>query len=338
MVDLASSRPMWRAPRNTIAAIRRAFGRGWTVRVVRSAVSSDGDGGAPSPASLRAVRGAEVYVGWGVAPDVLRVGQGTLRWVHTASAGVGVVTTAAMRGSGIVLTNSRGIHAHPIADWTIAALGYCARGFHDAVAAQRRRRWIKGDFTDGSVRVREFSELRVGLVGLGGVGSAIARRCRALGMEVRAVRRRPGRRRPAGVRSVGGPRSLRRLAAQSDVLIVAAPLTRDTRRVIDGGVLRALPRGAFVINLSRGSIVDEVALVRELDRGRLGGAVLDVFAVEPLPASSPLWRHERVLVSPHVSGVSNRFWPRETALIVDNVRRYRSRRRLKNIVDLTLGY
>jgi phosphoglycerate dehydrogenase-like enzyme len=128
------------------------------------------------------------------------------------------------------------------------------------------------------------------------------------------------------------------LARRCDVLVVAAPHTATTEGLVDDEVLGSLPRGAWVVNLARGALLDEPALVRHLDRGRLGGAVLDAFAAEPLPRSHPLWRHERVLITPHVSGVTDRFWPRETELIVDNVRRYSTGRRLRNIVNPEVGY
>jgi len=305
---------------------------------VRTPASSDGDGGAGSPAAIAAARGAEIYVGWGVPPGVVQAAAGTLRWVHSAAAGVGASITPELLATGARLTNSRGVHAEPIADWVIAAIGFCLRGFHDAVAAQRERRWAKDAFTDGRVAVREFAGTRVGLIGLGGIGQAVARRCLALGMPVSATRRSPSRRRPRGIAWVGGPRGTRALARRSDVLVVAAPHTADTRRIVDAGVLAALPRGAWVLNVARGKLLDEGALLRALDDGHVAGAVLDVFDREPLPRSHPLWRHPRVLVSPHVSGVSDRFWARETALLVENIRRYRTGRRLRNLVDPDRGY
>ncbi len=284
------------------------------------------------------MRGAEIYLGWGVAPAVAAAGHGTLRWVHTAGVGVGAAVGPEFRGTGAALTNSRGVHAEPMADWAVTAVGCCLRGFHAAIEAQRERRWAKGDFADGSLRLREFRGARIGLVGLGGIGRAIARRCHALGMEVRAVRRRTGRPRPAGVRWVGGPDRLGWLAARSDVLVLAAPHTPATERVVDDTVLGALPAGGFLVNLARGDLVDEAALRRALAGGRLAGCVLDVFCTEPLAPDHWIWAHPRVLVTPHVSGVTERFWERETALIVENVGRYRSGRRLRNLVDLEAGY
>jgi phosphoglycerate dehydrogenase-like enzyme len=225
-----------------------------------------------------------------------------------------------------------------MADWAVAAVGYCVRGFHAAAAAQGERRWAKDEFTDGRLAIREFADTSVGIVGLGGIGQAIARRCAALGMTVRGIRRRPGRRRPAGVRWVGGPQALLHLAPQSDVLVIAAPLTGATKGLVNDAVLRALPIGAFVVNLSRGELLDEAALLVHLDNGRLAGCVLDVFSTEPLPREHVLWHHPRVLVTPHVSAVSQRFWEREAALIVENIDRYLHGRRLKNLVDPNAGY
>jgi phosphoglycerate dehydrogenase-like enzyme len=338
VVDLASTRPLWSAPAAVATGLRRALGRAWTVTRVSALASSDGDGAAGSAEAVAAAAGAEVYVGWGVPRGVADAARDTLRWAHTAAAGAAASVTEELRASGATLTNSRGVHAEPIADWVVAAIGFCLRGFHAAVAAQREGRWAKDAFTDGSVRVRELAGARVGLVGLGGIGGAVARRCVALGIDVAAVRRHPGRRRPAGVRWVGGPGRLAALARRSDVLVVAAPSTEATWGIVGRDVLRALPEGAFVINVARGSLLDESALLEALDTGRVGGAALDVFAREPVPPDHPFWRHPRVLMFPHVSAVSDRFWERETALLVENARRYRAGRTLRNIVNLDLGY
>ena len=338
VVDLVSPRPLWSITPEAAAAIRRAFGRGFEVREISAAGSSDGDGGAGSPEAAAAARGAEVYLGYGVPGPVAQAAQGTLRWAHTAAAGVRATITPEFLATGAVLTNAKGLHAEPMADWAIAAIGYCLRGFPYAVQAQREGRWTKDEFTDGRVPVKEFAGTRVGIMGLGGIGGAVARRCAALGMEVRGTRRNPRRPRPRGVKWVGGPAQLERLAEQSDVLVIAAPDTGVTRGAVNDAVLRGLPRGAFVINLARGNLLDEQALLMHLESGRVAGAVLDVYAKEPLPADHPFWRHPRVLVSPHVSAVSDRFWERETELLVDNIRRYRRGAKLRNLVDLQAGY
>ena len=246
---------------------------------------------------------------------------------------------AHLRGTKIVLTNSAGVHAEPIADWVIAAIAYFARGLDRMIEAQALGRWAKDEFTDLSLPVRELRDLRVGILGLGGIGGAVARRALALGMSVAGVRRNATRGGgDPGIRWVGSLDELPRLAAESDCLVIAAPHTGATAGAVSRRVLERLPRHAIVVNVSRGSLLDEVALLELIDAGRVCGAALDVFGVEPLPADHPFWGHPRVLMSPHVSAVTSRFWERETALIVDNIRRYLAGAPLVNVVDLEAGY
>ena len=203
---------------------------------------------------------------------------------------------------------------------------------------QAMERWARAEFTDGAVVVRELGELRLGVFGLGGIGGAIARRGLALGMSVAGVRRRPERGGPPGVRWVLGLDALPRLAAESDCFVIAAPHTAATNGAVTRAVLEGLPADAIVVNVSRGTLVDERALLDLLDGSRLRGAALDVFATEPLPPGHRCWRHPRVLVSPHVAAVTARFWERETGLIVDNITRYLAGSPLTNTVDAEAGY
>jgi phosphoglycerate dehydrogenase-like enzyme len=337
VVDLTSPWAVWRIPPDSVRAIGAALGPGWEVVPVAAPAASDGDGGAGTPEAAAAARGAEIYLGYGVAPGVVTAGRDTLRWVHSATAGVGA-SLAPLAGTGIVLTNSAAVHAAPIADWTIAAVAYFARSLDRMREFQAAAHWAKAEFSDLVVPVREFADLRLGVFGLGGIGRAIAERGAALGMSVAGVRRRPERGGPPGVRWVGGLRDLPRLAADSDCLVIAAPHTAATRGAVSRAVLERLPPDAIVVNVSRGTVLDETAVLEFLDAGRLRGAALDVFGVEPLPASHPFWRHPRVLVSPHVAAVTARFWQRETGLIVENVGRYLAGSPLANTVDREAGY
>jgi phosphoglycerate dehydrogenase-like enzyme len=337
VIDLASPRAAWRIPKTSVLQIKNAAGAGWDVMEVKAPAVSDGDGGSGSPEAIAAAQGAEIYLGFGVPSGVAAAAKETLRWAHTATAGVGS-SLAHMSGSRVVLTNSAGVHAEPMADWVIAAIGYFTRGLNRMVSAQRQGRWAKEDFTDGAVPMREFRELRLGVFGLGGIGTAVARRGLALGMKVSGVRRRPERGGPKGIEWVGGLADLARLSGGSDVLVIAAPHTTETLGAVDRRVLERLPHQAVVVNVSRGSLLDETALLELLERGRLTGAALDVFATEPLPAGHAFWTHQRVLVAPHVSAVSGRFWERETALIVENIRSYLAGAPLTNLVDLEAGY
>ena len=337
VVDLASPLAAWRIPPASTQAIRAALGSGWEVVVVQAPATSDGDGGSGTPEAVAAARGAEIYVGYGVPRGVVAAGAGTLKWAHSGTAGVGA-SLPHLASSGIVLTNSAAVHAEPIADWTIAAIAYFARGLDRMREFQAAARWARREFADLEVRVRELGELRLGVLGLGGIGGAIARRGAALGMSVAGVRRRPARGGPPGVRWVGGLADLPRLAAESDCFVIAAPHTAETRGAVSRTVLERLPHDAIVVNVSRGTLLDETALLDALDASRVRGAALDVFAAEPLPAGHPFWRHPRVLVSPHVAAVTARFWERETGLIVENIRRYLAGSPLANTVDPEAGY
>ena len=337
VVDLHSPRTAWRVTPVAVRAIRDALGRGWEVLEVDAPAASDGDGGAGSPQSAAAARGAEIYLGYGVPTGVVAAGRASLRWAHSGTAGIGG-SVPQLRGTGIVLTNSAGVHAEPIADWVIAAVAYFARGLDRMREFQAAEQWAKAAFTDFAEPVRELRDLRMGILGLGGIGTAVATRATALGMTVAGVRRRVERGGPPGARWVGGLDALPRLAAESDVLVIAAPRTALTGAAVSRDVLARLPAAAIVVNVSRGDLLDEAALLELLDAGRLRGAALDVFAHEPLPPGHPFWRHPRVLVSPHAAGVTARFWERETGLIVENIRRYLAGAPLLNVVDLDAGY
>ncbi|HEX7243478.1 MAG TPA: D-2-hydroxyacid dehydrogenase [Longimicrobiaceae bacterium] len=337
VIDLRDARPLWALPDWALAEIRAAFPPEWETVAVDAHSDGRGDGGGPSPEALAAVPGAEVYMGYGIPPELFRAAGDGLRWVHSGAAGVGGALYPEMRDSRVVLTNSAGMHAEPIADTVLAMALHFARGLDFAVRAQAERRWDKASFEAADAPVRETGELAVGILGLGGIGRAVARRFAALGARVLATRRGEGDA-PEGVELVRGDGALGRLLEASDVLVVAVPDTPETRGMLGRAELERLPRGAVLVNVARGRVLDEDALVEALREGRLRGAALDVFAREPLPAESPLWGLSNVLVTPHVSGTSHRYWRRETGLVVENVRRYLAGEPLLNTVDKHAGY
>ena len=337
VVDLAATRPVWRAPPSFVGALRGAAGGEWEVAAVSAPVSSDGDGSGGSQEAVAVARGAEVYIGYGLPPGILDAARETLRWVHSAAAGVSASVASLVGGQGLAFTNSAGVHAEPMAEWAVGAVLYFLRGIDRQVRAQAAGRWAKDELTQLPVATRELAGSAAAVFGLGGVGSAVARRLAALGAAVRAVRRRPERGGPEGV-AVVGPDRLAEALAGADVLVVTAPLTDGTRGVLGEAALARLAPGAVVVHLSRGKVLDEAALLAALASGQVGAAALDVFPVEPLPAGHPFWTHPRVLVCPHVSAVSPRFWDRELELVLDNWTRYREGRALRNLVDLVAGY
>jgi phosphoglycerate dehydrogenase-like enzyme len=344
VLNLREQRPLYSIPDWAVDEIRAALPDGWELADVAEPVDGRGDGGGDSPgarAARQAVRGAEVYVGFGVPADLFQAAteapDGRLRWAHTGSAGVGGSLHEAMRASDVVLTNSAGIYAEPMADTVLAMILHFARGIDFAVRAQAQARWDKAPFDAEDTPVRELSECTLGIVGLGGIGRAVARRGVALGMRVVATRR-GGTDGPEGVEVLSGADALHRILPRSDFLVVAVPQTDATTAMIGARELAMLPPGAVVVNVARGGVIDEDALVDALRGGRLRGAGLDVFGHEPLPADSPLWALPNVLVLPHVSGASHRFWRRQTDLIIQNLRRYAAGEPLLNTVDKQAGY
>jgi len=337
VVNLRERRPLWDAPAWALDEIRAALPEEWACVCLSAAADGTGDGGGVAAEVLDAVRGAEVYLGYGIPRDLFLAARETLRWAHSAAAGVGGSLYPEMLASDVTLTNSAGVHAEPIADTVLAMMLHFARGVDWAVRAQAERRWGKEPFEAADAPVRELSEGTVGLLGLGGIGEAVARRARALGMRVAALRRSGGEG-PPGVEVLSGEGALDRLLSRSDYLVVTVPRTAETAGMVGARELALLPRGAVVVNVARGGIVDEEALAEALRAGALRGAGLDVFATEPLPPSSPLWGLPNALLLPHVSGTSHRFWRRETDLIVANLRRYQVGERLLNTVDKHAGY
>ncbi|HEU4880780.1 MAG TPA: D-2-hydroxyacid dehydrogenase [Longimicrobium sp.] len=345
VLNMAEERPIYSIPGWAVEEIRAALPDGWEMTVIEEPADGRGDGGAAdSPgarAAMEAVRGAEVYVGFGVPEALFHAAtaapDGRLRWAHSGSAGVGGALYAAMRASEVVLTNSAGIYAEPMADTVLAMILHFARALDVAVRGQAERRWDQAPYHTLDAPVRELSESTLGIVGLGGIGRAVARRGVALGMTVLATRRR-GTEAPEGVEVLRGPGALDQILPRSDYLVIAVPQTSETRAMIGARELALLPRGAVLVNVARGGVVDEAALIAALRGGALRGAGLDVYATEPLPPDSPLWGLPNVMVLPHVSGTSHRFWRRQTDLITQNLRRYAAGEPLLNTVDKNAGY
>ena len=176
------------------------------------------------------------------------------------------------------------------------------------------------------------------IVGLGAIGSEVARLAAAFGASVTGIRRRVGAGAPAGVEHVAGPRDLARELPHADVVVVSAPQTPETRHLLGAPEFALMKDGAVLVNVSRGKLVDEAALLAALESGRLRGAALDVFEHEPLESSSPLWRRRDVLVTPHVAGFFEHYWRDVVELFGDNLRRFASGEPLRNVVDKTAGY
>ena len=339
VVDLAATSKNWALTPDGEQQLRTEAPTGWRIHVVRSPTSSDGDGPPrPSDEVMAAVRDAEVYYGFGI-PRVLFLEAQQLKWVHSAAAGVGTSTHPEMIASDVVLTNSAGIHAIPIAEFIVAGVLHFLRGFDMVIDQQRRTEWNKQPFVKMDSVLREVDTVRALIIGVGGLGGAAAERLSALGARCTGVRRRVSLGPPAGFERVVTLEQLDAELPHHDVIVLAAPLTPETASLLTAERLDLVPPQTIVVNVARGAQLDEVALAERIVSGRIRGAVLDVFREEPLSASSPLWGLRQVVVSPHISPVSpGRFWPRQLALFLDNWRRYSRGQPLRNVVDKRAGY
>lgn len=339
VVDLRSTAQAFNLPDRVAKAITDATPKDWRTHIVSAVTDSFGDGAqAPSDEALNAIKDAEVYVGFGM-PRALFLAGPTLKWVQTGTAGVATLLFDEMRDGDVQLTNAAGLYGPAIAEHVLAGVLHFLRAFDLADEMRRERIWDQSAFATQRALVREVDELQVLVIGAGGLGSEIAKRFSALGAKVSGVRRRPELGTPPGFDAIHGLHDIDALLPLADVVVLATPLTEETRSVLDAKRMQHLKLGVIVANVARGALLDEPALIEGLNAGRIRGAVLDVFAKEPLAGDSPLWHLPRVVWTPHVSGVSpRRFWDRLQDLILDNWARYRAGEALRNLVDKRAGY
>ena len=268
--------------------------------------------------------------------DAVRRGPG-IRWVQARNAGAGEQVADAVRMAPdevrrLTVTTSAGVHAGPLAEFCLLGLLAFVKDLPRLERDRTGRRWPERQ-TPG----RELRGKTLLVLGLGGVGLEVARLAKALGMEVLAVRRHPsGDLRE--VDEVHATDDLPALAARADHLVVTLPLTESTRHLVDGEVLDALPADAVLVNVGRGAVVDEEALIERLSGGSLAGAALDVFEREPLPAESPLWSLPNVILSPHDTALVPEEPARVMDLFLDNLERYLAGEPLRNRVNLEALY
>lgn len=338
VVNLRDPRPIFSLPDWAEAEIRDAADDRFEVVVVGSPADGRGDGGRVSEEAIEATRGAEVHIGYGFPRELFdAVSNGTeLKWVHTASAGVGGSLYPEMVSSPITLTNSAGIHAQPVADSILASVLYFARGLDIARAAQTNREWSSASFSAADTPLHELLGTRIGILGYGGIGKAAGRRARSLGMNVVGYKRRSAE--EADVEIATGPAGLERILRESRYVVLCLPHTADTEQILNAETIGWLRPDAVVINVGRGELIEEDALIDALTSGRIRGAALDVFCTEPLPGDSRFWGFDNVLITPHITATTGGFWEREIKLVIENIRRYIDGDPLLNTVDKKAGY
>jgi phosphoglycerate dehydrogenase-like enzyme len=282
-------------------------------------------------ASLRRQADASFDFDW-QAPADMAGNCPRLRWVQATSAGIGgFLDRTGLAGTGLVFTTAAGVHGVPLAEFALLGLLYFARGMPALADAKAARRWQR--YAGSQVAGR-----RVLLVGLGGAGRAVARLLAAAGLEVCGAGR-PGRNYDVpGVTGYVASDQIDRVLPEVDAVVLACPLTGRTRGLIGAREMSLMRPGSVLVNISRGPVVDEEALVSALRAGHLGGACLDVFATEPLPAGSPLWDMPNVIICPHSAATVAAENGLVTDLFIDNIQRWLAGRPLRNVYDRAAGY
>ncbi|MBC8088232.1 MAG: D-2-hydroxyacid dehydrogenase, partial [Phycisphaerae bacterium] len=260
-----------------------------------------------------------------------------LRWVHSPAAAVeGLLPLAALDAHNVLVTNSKGIQAVPIAEHVMGGILMLSRKFHRTLDAQRERKWIQNELVNDWPWLLQGQ--RMTIVGLGTIGTEIAKRANAFGIHVTGVRRNVDAPKPSFVDQVFGADQLDSALVNCDLLVLSTPGVGSTHRMIGAAQLALLNHGALLVNVARAGIVDDTAMREALDSGQLGGAVLDVFEHEPLNAADDLWSVPKVILTPHSSGFRATHWDDVSALFAENLRRYLRGERLLNTVDLAAGY
>lgn len=259
-----------------------------------------------------------------------------LRWIQFLGAGIEGSLFPELLASDIILTNASGVHAIPIAEHVFGMMLMFARGLHRCVRQQMHAEWNRDGFRE---QVRELHGATLGVVGLGAIGATVAERGKAFGMRVLATRRHP-QQRPEYVDVLLPSSRLPELLRESEYVVLCVPLTRETRHLIGEAELRQMRCDSILINISRGAVVDQPALVRALQEGWIAGAGLDVFDPEPLPTDSPLWHLPNVIISPHVSGVTPYYGVRAAEIFLHNLHAFLADdlASMVNVVDQQEGY
>lgn len=315
--------PVWSIPDHEIDRLAEAL----PDDVVVNARESD--------VRLREYPGADILFATKITADQFAAAS-SVRWMHSSAVGVGPLLPPAVVASDVVVTNSKGVHSEAIAEHALALLLAVRRGLHLARDRQRAKTWAQEELQVRRVPVAEATEVVV--VGLGSIGLRIAAMCAGLGMHVVGVRRHSARPVPSFIRQVHAPTEMRTVLRTADAVILAAPQTDDTRALIGRDELAVMKPTAIIVNIARGRLIDDEALISAVNEGRVLGAGLDAFRREPLPAESPYWDMPDVLMSPHTASFAGDYWEPVVDLFLENVRRFKAGEPLLNVVDKRLGY
>jgi D-2-hydroxyacid dehydrogenase (NADP+) len=303
-----------------------------TITSIFEAMYADMAGDAAAKEKLDAIlANAEIIYGFGLPKDVVARAP-KLKWAQMTSAGVDRFLTDELRQSNIVMTNVRGMHAVPMGEFVMCEMLMFAKGAQHCFQQKQGKQWKP--FMPAMLHSKT-----VGIVGLGTIGRETARLSKAFGMRVLGVRKSDGKTtKPRYVDVLFQRKQLKQMLSECDYVVLTVPLTADTNKMIGEPELGSMKPTAYLINVARGNVVDEEALVKALEDNRIAGAGLDVFAMEPLPATSRLWNLSNVIFSPHIAGGMEGYAEQATEIFCENLRRYLAGKKLLRVVDKKKGY
>jgi phosphoglycerate dehydrogenase-like enzyme len=279
---------------------------------------------------------AEVFIGSSLRAEQLAAAK-KLKWLHSPATGIHQLMYPEMIASDVVVTNAREIHGPVVAEHAIALVLALAKRLPQAMRYQANKHWAQQTLWDERPRPREVAGATVAVVGMGSIGREFTARAKALGMRVLAVRENPNKG-PAGADAVFSGAQLNEVLPQADYVLLCAPITPDTTGMINRERLALMKPDAFLLNVSRGPLIDEPALLDTLRRGAIAGAALDVFVEEPLPPESPFWELENLFITPHTAAVTERLWERHYQQIRENLERFLQGQPLLHEVNKKGGY
>jgi phosphoglycerate dehydrogenase-like enzyme len=278
----------------------------------------------------------DVFIGLSLRPEQFAAAK-RLCWIHSPAAAVHQLMYPELIKSSVALTNSTGVHGPVVAEHAITLLLALAKRLPQAMQYQAKHEWSQNQLWQGSPRPREVADSTVLVIGMGSIGREFAARAKALGMRILAIRENPAKGLD-GADAVYGSAQIDDVLPQADYVLLCTPVTPATTGIMNAARMSKMKPDAYLINVARGPLIDEAALLDTLQHRRIAGAALDVFNQEPLPADSPFWSLDNILITPHTAAVTDRLWERHYRLIVDNMKRFLAGERLLNEVDKSRGY
>lgn len=288
------------------------------------------------PERIAGLESAEVLFAFSFTPALLKAAR-KLKWFHSLLIGAEHYSFPALVRSGVTVTAPRGAYSVPVAESAVSLMCALSRKVHRIVHHQEQGRWAERDIVASEPPLGELSGSTALIVGLGGIGGEVASRCRALGMEVMAVVPTE-REKPPYVDRLFLSADIDTAMPSADFVVLACPLTGETRGLINGERIALMKKSAYLVNVARGAVVDEAALLEALRAKKIGGAALDVFNEEPLPACHPFYSLDNIIISPHCAGVSEKFWERSVGFFAENLDRHLKNEPMQGVVDFRRGY